>query len=103
MLGDGAAGESRTLTTYLDALTGNTVAEFDGETFQTAYAPHDGLFSWPLEVGKTWTATYTGTDYDGAEEELDSESVTAAHEVLAFADVTRPTGSFRVYETERTE
>ena len=103
MLGEGAAGDSRTLTTYLDALTGNTVAEFDGEALQTEYTPHDGLFSWPLELGKTWTATYTETDYDGAEAELGSESVTAAHEVLAFTDVTTPAGSFRAYEIERTE
>lgn len=96
-------GETRALTTYLDALTGNTVADFDGETLQTAYAPHDGLFSWPLEVGKTWTAAYTETDYDGAEEELGSESVTAVHEVLALEDVGTPAGSFRAYKIERTE
>ena len=110
MLSEGAAeapptfeGETWTLTTYLDARTGNTVADFDGDTLQTEYVPHDGLLSWPLEVGKTWTATYTEIDYDGTGEEVGSESVTAAHEVLAFEDVTTPAGSFMAYRIERTE
>ena len=98
-----SAGEPWALTTYLDARTGNTVADFDGETLQTEYVPDDGLLSLPLEVGKTWTATYTETDYDGVEEELGSETVSAAHEVLAFEDVSTPAGSFRAYRIERIE
>src|SRR5678815_75586 len=46
--------------TYLyDIATSNMIATLRLGKEVTSTTPHDGTYSWPLYVGKAWTATYT--------------------------------------------
>lgn len=93
-VGEGA-GDRFMITYYIDPDTSNTVAHMgdDGSTFD--FTPHDGVLSLPLEVGKTWTASYTETFlYREVTETTEQEKT---YEVSSFEGVTTPAGTFMAY------
>jgi hypothetical protein len=49
-------------TQVYDKATGNMVAILRMGKEANAFEPHEGTFSWPLYVGKSWTASYTAHD-----------------------------------------
>lgn len=79
-------------TLLFDKDTANLIASLQGGNEIFAYSPHSGLFSWPLWVGKSWTATFTyddrvrGTTIEGVREEYKAE---------AYEDITVPAGTWK--------
>ena len=92
---DGANGA------MVDAVTHNWKGCLkDGEIL--AYlSPHNGQYSWPIEVGKSWRAERTWTDnvlhpdYSGPGWE--------EYAVVAWEEVTVPAGTFMAYKVVRTK
>lgn len=76
---------------YIDSCTGNLVATVDDSGI-TDFAPHDGKLSLPLEVGKTWTATYTITPPGRS-----SWVATDEWKITSFEEVNTPAGAFMAY------
>jgi hypothetical protein len=78
-----------------DKATRNFVATLreDGQE-RTAVSPHDGTFSWPLWVGKSWRSSYTL--YDRARGRSDQLGV--SWKVEAYEDVTVPAGTFKAFK-----
>jgi len=62
-------------------------------------APHVGMFSWPLEVGKQWTAIYEYQDYQRGRSlrRIQWQWRVAAHEEVRVAG-----GTFKAYRLEGT-
>ena len=77
---------------YIDSCTGNLVARVGESGGITDFVPHDGKLSLPLEVGKTWTATYT-IGYPGGS----SRVITDEWKVTSLNDVSTPAGTFMAY------
>ncbi len=70
-----------------------------GDAERASATPHDGQFSWPLEVGKAWTATYMY--YDGVTRRTFNPIVTY-WKAAAYEDVTVPAGTFKAFRLEST-
>lgn len=61
-------------------------------------SPDDGTFSWPLFVGKQWTANYTYNDHV---RERSWSSVVSYWKVAGYEDVTVPAGTFKAFRLEQ--
>ena len=61
------------------------------------FEPHTGELSLPLEVGKTWIATYVAYHSSG-----EIAAATTKWEVVGFDDVTTPAGAFMAYRIVQT-
>ena len=53
-------------TQVYDKATGNMVAILRMGKEANAFEPHEGTFSWPLYLGKSWTASYRPMTGSGA-------------------------------------
>jgi hypothetical protein len=76
---------------YLARTTGD-------RTTRLATPPED--WQWPLQVGKTWSATVTWTERGEKEEEFVLTSVWA---VESYEDVKTPAGTFKAFKVSRRE
>jgi hypothetical protein len=84
--------------TYLyDMATGNTIATLRQGKEVSSTMPHDGTFSWPLYVGKTWTATYTFND---RLQGMTVGPVNVEYRATTYEDVTVPAGSWKAFRIE---
>ena len=92
---DGANGNMH------DAVTHNWMACLKDGEIQGSTTPHNGVYEWPLEVGKSWRAAYTWTDnvvhpeWSGASWE--------EWTVVGWEEVTVPAGTFMAYKVVRTK
>jgi hypothetical protein len=80
-----------------DTETGNMVAVLRMGKEASAIEPHEGTFSWPLYVGKSWTARYTAHDRQRA---MSVGPITVEHRVAAYEDVVVPAGSWKAFKIE---
>ena len=84
--------------TYLyDTATSNTIATLRLGKEVSSTMPHDGTFSWPLYVGKTWTATYT---FNNRLQGMTVGPVNVEYRATAYEDVTVPAGSWKAFKIE---
>ena len=84
--------------TYMyDVATSNMIATLRLGKEVTSTAPHDGTFSWPLYVGKTWTATFT---FNNRLQGMTVGPVHVEYRVTAYEDVTVPAGSWKAFKIE---
>jgi hypothetical protein len=84
--------------TYVsDVATSNMIATLRVGKEVTSTATHDGTFSWPLYVGKTWTSTYT---FNNRLQGLTVGPVHVEYRVTAYEDVTVPPGSRKAFKIE---
>lgn len=91
-------GMSNGTDIYLyDKGTRNWIATFRGDTLLASASPEEGTFSWPLEVGKSWTASYSY--YDGISRRS-WNPIVAYWKVVAYEDVTVPAGTFKAFRLE---
>jgi hypothetical protein len=84
-------------TNMYDVATSNMIATLRLGKEVTSTAPHDGTFSWPLYVGKTWTATYT---FNNRLQGMTVGPVHVEYRVTAYEDVTVPAGSWKAFKIE---
>ena len=94
------------LTWYLDPRSGNPVAvrinvlpwvpepANSGELIE--FQPHTGVLSLPLEVGKTWMASYTAEHPGGS-----VTTETSRWEVVSLEEVITPAGTFTAFRILR--
>jgi hypothetical protein len=86
-------------TIVVDKATRNSIATLREGKVVWKFSPHEGTYAWPLEVGKSWTATYAAEDpvrkqrWDRVQEHW-----TAA----AYEEVTVPAGTFKAFRLEST-
>lgn len=86
-------------TTIIDAATNNTIGVMTGDKLASTTVPTEGTLSWPLSVGKVWTASFDYTDYvQGASFSGVSSRVTVA----GYEDVTVPAGTFKAFRIQST-
>jgi hypothetical protein len=92
------AYESRggTLRNYFDAQGRLLGSARDGKPTQT-YRPYEGLYEWPLLVGKSWTSELQVT-YHERNETIDDKVVFT---VEAFEEITIPAGAFKTFRISR--
>jgi hypothetical protein len=69
-----------------------------GRTVRHASPPED--WQWPLQVGKSWSATVTWTDAGEPERRF---VLTSVWTVEAYEDVKTPAGSFKAFKVSRRE
>lgn len=84
-------------TLVYDKATGNTVAILRMGKEASAYSPHAGPFSWPLYVGKSWTASYT---YHDSTRGMAVGPVKEEYRVAAYEDVVVPAGTWKAFRIE---
>ena len=84
-------------TQVYDKATGNMVAILMMGKEAHAFEPHEGTFSWPLYVGKSWTASYTAHDRQRG---MSVGPVKVEHRVAAYEDVVVPAGSWKAFRIE---
>ena len=77
-----------------DKATANKMALIRGGKELFASLPHDGALSWPLWVGKSWTATYTWYDREYG---LTERDVNISWKVEAYEDVETPAGRWKAF------
>ncbi len=83
--------------TVLDSRrTGNVVYLFQGGKISASYRPEQGMFSWPLWVGKTWISTIFVID---AADRIDLPMVTN-WKCTGLVDVTVPAGTFKAFRID---
>ena len=70
----------------------------DGRTVRRATPPED--WRWPLQVGKSWSATVTWTDGPAQDQSFVLTSVWA---VEAYEEVKTPAGTFKAFKVSRRE
>ena len=70
----------------------------DGRTVRRATPPED--WRWPLQVGKSWSATVTWTDGPAQDQRFVLTSVWA---VEAYEEVKTPAGTFKAFKVSRRE
>lgn len=88
--------DTRDIRLY-DKATGNWVATLrDGQARWVA-APHDGTFSWPLRVGRSWVASIALHD---RERGLSSSSIVTFWHVDKYEQVQVPAGVFVAFKLE---
>ena len=80
-----------------DTGTGNMIATLRLGKEVTSTMPDDGTFSWPLYVGKTWTATYT---FNNRLQGMTVGPVKVEYRATAYEDVTVPAGSWKAFKIE---
>ncbi len=80
-----------------DKATGNSVADLHMGKESRAYSPHNGFFSWPLYVGKSWTASYT---YHDRASGTTIDPLRFEYHVEAFEEVTVPAGTWKAFRIE---
>jgi hypothetical protein len=86
-------------TALIDVATLNNVGAMrEGKMVWTAL-PNDGMFSWPLSIGKTWSGSFNYTDY---EKGANFTGVGSYYRVTGYEDVTVPAGTFKAYRVEGT-
>jgi hypothetical protein len=86
------------IDTYVyDVATSNMIATLRRGKEVTSTAPHDGTFSWPLYVAKTWTATYT---FNNRLQGMTVGPIHVEYRVTAYEDVTVPAGSWKAFKIE---
>jgi hypothetical protein len=87
---------------------GNTITLYDRETANHVattvrgketifYSPHVGTFSWPLYVGKTWTARYV---YHDRVRDTIIDPVLVEYRVEALETVAVPAGSWNAFKIQ---
>jgi hypothetical protein len=69
-----------------------------GHTVRRAVPPED--WQWPLQVGKSWSATVTWVDGGEPEQRF---VLTAVWTVEAYEDVKTPAGTFKAFKVSRRE
>ena len=84
-------------TLVIDKATGNMVATLRMGKEATATLPHAGTFSWPLYVGKSWTASYTYRDNVRG---MSMGPIKVDYRVAAYEDVTIPAGTWKAFRIE---
>ncbi len=86
-----------TITSVHNKTNRNWIANLSYGREETSASPDDGTFSWPLEVGKSWTASYIYRDHVQGKV---FNPVTATWKVTAYEDVTVPAGTFKAFRLE---
>lgn len=81
----------------LDKATRNWIATLRDGKERFVADPHDGTFSWPLWVGKSWMATHTYYDRVLGRR---WNPIRAWWQVAAYEDVTVPAGTFKAFRLE---
>lgn len=84
-------------THLYDIATSNTIATVRFGKEVTSTLPHDGMFSWPLYVGKTWTATYT---FNNRPQGVSIGPVNVEYRAAAYEEITVPAGSWKAFKLE---
>ena len=84
-------------TNLYDVATSNMMATLRFGKEATSITPHDGTFSWPLFVGKTWTATYT---FNNRVQGMTIGPMHVEYRVTAYEDVSVPAGSWKAFKIE---
>lgn len=86
-----------TTSTVIDKESGNWIADLrDGEELKGA-SPHIGIFSWPLFVGKSWTARFA---YEDHVNRMIFNNVVAYWTVEAYENVQVPAGTFKAFRLQ---
>jgi hypothetical protein len=88
---------SLTTTKVLDPATFNPIGLLKDGKVVVVDVPNSGRFSWPLWVGKAWSATTSHTDFSYGESWPSTESDAW---VAAFEDVAVPAGTFKAFRIE---
>jgi hypothetical protein len=70
----------------------------DGRTVRRATPPED--WRWPLQVGKSWSATVTWTDGPAQDQRF---VLTGVWAVEAYEEVKTPAGTFKAFKVSRRE
>ncbi len=83
-------------TLVYDRTTRNWIATLRLDKERFSASPEGGEFSWPLEVGKRWVATFTYRDHQRGRQ----FNPTWHWEVAALEDVAVPAGTFRAFRLE---
>jgi hypothetical protein len=84
-------------TNLYDIATSNAVATLRFGKEATSTLPHDGTFSWPLYVNKSWTATFT---FNNRVQGMTVGPLNVQYRVTAFEDVTVPAGTWKAFKIE---
>jgi len=84
-------------THLYDKATGNMVAILRMGKEANVFEPHEGTFSWPLYLGKSWTASYTAHDRQRG---MSIGPVKVEYRVAAYEDVVVPAGSWKAFRIE---
>jgi hypothetical protein len=84
-------------TQVYDKATGNLVAILWMGKEANAFQPHEGMFSWPLYLGKSWTASYTAHDRQRG---MSVGPIKVEYRVAAYEDVVVPAGSWKAFRIE---
>ncbi len=79
-----------------DKATGNWIAMLRNGKVVTGATPHWGNLSFPLWVGKSWTARYA---YYNAKRDR-TYDIAKSWKVVAYEDVTVPAGTLKVFKLE---
>jgi hypothetical protein len=87
------------LTHLIDVATLNLMATMRSEKIIETSLPNNGVLSWPLFPGKTWTGTFDYVNYD---DKSHFNGVSSTFRVTGFEDVTVPAGTFRALKVEGT-
>ena len=84
--------------TYLyDIATSNMVATLRLGKEVSSTTPDDGTFSWPLYVGKTWTARFT---FNNRVQGMTVGPLNVESRAAAYEDVTVPAGTWKAFKVE---
>jgi hypothetical protein len=84
-------------TLLFDKTTANPIATLRNGKEVMALLPHDGTLSWPLYVGKSWTASYA---YHDRLRGMSIDPVKIEYRVEAYEEVVVPAGSWKAFRIE---
>lgn len=83
----------------LDKETRNTIATVKNGKLIWRFTPHEGTYAWPMEVGKSWTATYAAEDPVRKQK---WDRVQEHWTVAAYEEITVTAGTFKAFRLEST-
>ncbi len=87
----------QTTTLLFDKATRNWMASLQWEEERFTASPHDGVFAWPLQVGKWWVSSYA---YQDRQRGRSFPRAQWTWQVKAYEDVTVPAGTFKAFRLE---
>jgi hypothetical protein len=83
----------------LDKATRNAIATLKDGKLIWRFTPHEGTYAWPMEVGKSWSATYAAED---PVRQRKWHRVEEAWTIAAYEEITVRGGTFRAFRLEST-
>jgi len=86
-------------TLFWDVTTLNHMAAMHNGKITSTALPSEGVFSWPLFLGKSWESRFRYRDYVDVG---DFNPVSSRYTVVSYEDVTVPAGTFMAFRIDGT-